>query len=566
MLGFNTRTVGFALLLCVCVATSAFAQGRIHADRVIAFGDVHGAFKELTALLMDVGLVDEQLTWRGGTTHLVSLGDLMDRGPDARLVLDLLRRLQGEAAAAGGRVHVLLGNHELMSLTGDARYVSAAERQSFKSLAPAAKSELGGWRAAYRPDGLYGAWLLEQSVTVVINDTVFVHGGLAPVIAELGPAGVNARTREVLTELLALRDTLVEAGALPAEQDTHEAAAYLTETKPSDPAVAESARRFVELTAHPLLGDEGPMWYRGNSFCHPLLETPALKGVLEAWGADRVVVGHTPTPDHRVRYRLDGLVVLADTGMLSSHYGGRGSAVILDGGDISVHYRGATRLQRPVEHDGTPLAPLEEAMVLSALNTLTAPADTAWQRIEITPQVAIAARTLPAGRRARRAELAALKLDRMLGLNLVVPTTAGADDADSSMLAAAWPNVITERQRQAAGLAGPPECAGGNALDLIYTFDALIGNGGRSADTLLYDPQTWRVGSVNHAHSFGRSRRLPAYLDQAPRRLPSALADRLATLTESELQAALGTLLGRAQIRGLLARRDRLLSRWETGD
>lgn len=564
MLGFNTRTVGLALLLCA--ATGAFAQERVHADRIIAFGDVHGAFNELTALLMDVGVIDEQLAWRGGTTHLVSLGDLVDRGPDSRRVLDLLRRLQGEAAAAGGRVHVLLGNHELMSLTGDARYVSAAERQSFKPLAPAAKSELAGWRAAYRSDGPYGAWLLEQPATVVINDTAFVHGGLAPAIEEFGPAGVNGGTSEALQELVTLRETLVEAGTLPVELDTHDAADYLENAEPADPAIAESAPRFIELAAHPLLGNEGPMWYRGNALCHPLLETPALEAVLEAWGADRVVVGHTPTPDHRVRYRLDGLVVLADTGMLSSHYGGQGSAVIFDDGDVSVHYRGATGVQRPVEDDGTPLAPLDETMVLTALKSLTPQADTTWTRFEITSQAAIAARTLPAGQREQRAELAAMQLDRMLGLNLVVPVTAGTDNVDGPMLAAAWPTVITERQRQEAGLTGPPQCTGGSALDLLYAFDALIGNNGRTADTVLYDPRTWRVGSVNHANSFGRSRKFPAYLDRAPQRLPSAFADRLATLSESGLEAALGPLLGRAQIRALLTRRDRLLSRWEPGD
>jgi len=96
-------------------------------ERVVAFADVHGAHEELTALLQSVGVIDAELRWSGGKTHLVSLGDLLDRGADSRKVMDLLMRLQSEAAAAGGRVHVVLGNHEAMNVLGDLRYVAADE-------------------------------------------------------------------------------------------------------------------------------------------------------------------------------------------------------------------------------------------------------------------------------------------------------------------------------------------------------------------------------------------------------------------------------------------------------
>src|SRR5688500_14236380 len=74
-------------------------------ERVIAFADVHGAYGDLVKLLKAVGVVDGDLHWSGGRTHLVSTGDLLDRGKDSRKVMDLLMRLQGEAAAAGGQVH-----------------------------------------------------------------------------------------------------------------------------------------------------------------------------------------------------------------------------------------------------------------------------------------------------------------------------------------------------------------------------------------------------------------------------------------------------------------------------
>src|SRR5687768_648059 len=119
-------------------------------DRVVAFADVHGAYAELLALLHDTAIVDAQDHWSAGQTHLVSLGDLLDRGADSRKVMDLLMRLQGEAKAAGGQVHVLLGNHEAMNILGDLRYVDAGEYASYADMeTPAERAELRqAWETA----------------------------------------------------------------------------------------------------------------------------------------------------------------------------------------------------------------------------------------------------------------------------------------------------------------------------------------------------------------------------------------------------------------------------------
>jgi len=82
--------------------------------RVVAVGDVHGSHYRLVMLLRGAGLVDAKLAWSGGVDHLVLCGDLLDRGPQERPLMDLVRRLQSQAEAAGGHVHVLLGNHEAM--------------------------------------------------------------------------------------------------------------------------------------------------------------------------------------------------------------------------------------------------------------------------------------------------------------------------------------------------------------------------------------------------------------------------------------------------------------------
>jgi Calcineurin-like phosphoesterase len=171
-------------------------------DRVVAFADVHGAYAEVTALLQSVQVVDSDLRWTGGKAHLVSLGDMLDRGDDSRKVMDLLMRLQQEATAAGGQVHVVLGNHETMNVLGDLRYVDKGEFASYVADEdPAVRAEhkaqflarqpgstdadferlfppgFFGHRKMLGPEGKYGAWLLTLPAAIVINDTVYMHGG-----------------------------------------------------------------------------------------------------------------------------------------------------------------------------------------------------------------------------------------------------------------------------------------------------------------------------------------------------------------------------------------------------
>src|SRR5580765_5834762 len=100
-------------------------------DRIVAVGDVHGDYDQLVAVLRSAGLIDEQGTWSGGKTHLVQNGDVLDRGPDSRKAMDLLMRLEKQAAEAGGFVHALIGNHEAMNVYGDLRYVSREEFAAF---------------------------------------------------------------------------------------------------------------------------------------------------------------------------------------------------------------------------------------------------------------------------------------------------------------------------------------------------------------------------------------------------------------------------------------------------
>jgi len=186
---------------------------------VVALGDVHGSYDKMVSLLQGTKMVDDELGWIGGKQHLVFCGDLTDRGANDRAVMDLVHRLQTEAEAAGGRVHMVLGNHEVMNLTRDRRYWNADlveafakdetesdRRKAFKQFQSSAAIQTAhdnqafeerfppGYFArarAFDPNGEYGSWLLEQPTVVKVNGVVFLHGGLTRRVAALGLDAIN---------------------------------------------------------------------------------------------------------------------------------------------------------------------------------------------------------------------------------------------------------------------------------------------------------------------------------------------------------------------------------------
>src|SRR5437588_375363 len=86
-------------------------------QRVLVIGDIHGELEKLVTVFRDAGLLDEALSWRGGSSTVWFMGDFFDRGPDGIAVVDFIMRLQQEATTAGGSIHSLLGNHEVLILS-----------------------------------------------------------------------------------------------------------------------------------------------------------------------------------------------------------------------------------------------------------------------------------------------------------------------------------------------------------------------------------------------------------------------------------------------------------------
>ncbi len=258
-------------------------EGHPAPARLVAVGDLHGDPEAALAVFRLAGLVNEAGAWSGGAAWLVQTGDITDRGPDSKGVIALLRRLSDEASAAGGRVVPLLGNHEVMNLTGDWRYVSPEDLAGYGGEAAR--------KAAYTPTGEDGRWLVERDAVARVGDTVFAHGGVDARWARVGVRGLNASVR----------------------------AAVLGQG-PKD-----------------VLGPDGPLWNRAYLLADPVVACEELGRALTELGAARMVVGHTTQDSGRIAERCGGQLWGIDTG-ISAHYGRNLAALEIRGGVATPIY------------------------------------------------------------------------------------------------------------------------------------------------------------------------------------------------------------------------------------
>lgn len=347
-------------------------------ESVVAIGDVHGNFDGFVAILRRTGLTDEQNHWIGGKTTFVQVGDLLDRGPKPRETMDLMMALEKEALQAGGRVVGLLGNHEVMNIMGDLRYVTPVNYASFadgnsEKRQKAAYDEYMKWRnshasliaelsqpmelteaewmarhpagfieqrEAFGPKGEYGEWLRGHAAVAEIDGIVFLHGGIHPDLAKTKLDEMNNRIHDEIKAFDASKQylqnenlilpffTLQEiVNALRAE-----VSAELKSRVPANNERQAKIQEFLRLQDWFSVRVDGPLWFRGYDQWSEEEGAPQASKVLEAYKATHIVVGHTVQKGGRIRPRFGNKVFLIDTGMLSSYYpGGRASALEICG-------------------------------------------------------------------------------------------------------------------------------------------------------------------------------------------------------------------------------------------
>ena len=388
-----TGIVTWLLLVWLSIGGVSAAQP----ERVVAIGDIHGAVGQLRLLLQIVGLTDSSQRWTGGRTTLVQTGDYMDRGAGVKAVLDLLMRLETEASAAGGRVVVLLGNHETMNLMANTRDTTPELLSSFTTprsatrreeayeayvalladraavLGPLAPTPLARaewveahppgffeYMDAFGPDGTYGRWLRAKPVVARVGDSILLHGGLHPTKAPTDLAEINARARREIETYDRLRERLIEHGiilpfstfeettaAVQRELDAWEIRLFPTGPPAPDAEVTLTSKErehinllleLGELRSWSLIDEDGPVWFRGFARWANDEGLAQARSLTERYGVARIVVGHTIPATRLITPRFGNQVFLIDTGMLVGHYSGRAAALEIEGGRVTAVY------------------------------------------------------------------------------------------------------------------------------------------------------------------------------------------------------------------------------------
>ncbi|MFZ2054427.1 MAG: metallophosphoesterase [Candidatus Aminicenantales bacterium] len=340
------------LLFCLSFVFQAFPALFVSADipyewsdieRIVVIGDLHGDYENFVKILKGTRVVDRDLHWVAGQVHLVQTGDIMDRGPDPRKIFDLLLRLEKEAETAGGKVHVLLGNHEEMNLTGivfssNPDYVTLDQFVSFlpegyrKQQEDALAKKILKLRSRdrhLRPENVinafwnslrdtpsaqrqyvinlndeYGDWLRRLNAAIKINDVVFVHGGISEKYSRWGLREINDRYRLEIADYWR---------------------AYRRSEQP----------RIVQPSI--LYKGDSPLWYRELATVPEEDLQEELGTTLENLGAKTMIIAHTPkivkTPAEMQRF--GGKVWIVDTG-ISRVYGGPAVALMIQNGYFNV--------------------------------------------------------------------------------------------------------------------------------------------------------------------------------------------------------------------------------------
>jgi calcineurin-like phosphoesterase family protein len=283
-------------------------------------------------------VIDTRDRWIAKKAILVQTGDVVDRGPDSRKAIDLIRKLERDAQRAGGRVYALLGNHELSRLVDDWRYVSMGEFEAFKnaesndlreralvvfSEAAEKQAKAAGkpfdpadyrqnflkqiplgyleMRQAFGPMGDYGKWVRARPAVARVNGILFMHGGISSTVAPMGCDGINAAVRKDLV-----------AAPVPIEQV---------------PMLFSAS-------------ETGPLWYRGLASEPEAALAPTLDTILMQMRARAIVIGHTTVLPGRILPRLGGRVIQIDSGMVAGEFypGGVASALELQGDKATAIY------------------------------------------------------------------------------------------------------------------------------------------------------------------------------------------------------------------------------------
>ncbi len=251
--------------------------------KLLVLSDIEGNFGALRKLLQAGKVIDEAFNWTFGDGNLVLIGDFFDRGQQVTEVLWFIYYLEEKAKAAGGYIHFILGNHEIMNLSGDLRYV----QQKYLDNASLLKQN---YVSLYDENSELGRWLRTKNIVEKIGDIVFAHGGISASIKAMNISieSINSVTR---------------------------------------PYYADTASHYADEKSGTIFSDLGPFWYRGYyEKSNPGISLQ-IDSTLAQFGAKHIITGHTIVAD-TISVWYNGKLLNTDI----HHAEGKSEALLIEDG------------------------------------------------------------------------------------------------------------------------------------------------------------------------------------------------------------------------------------------
>ena len=247
---------------------------------VAALSDFHGQYDLMIELLKNNHIIDNNKNWAFGNGHFVITGDIFDRGTKVTEILWFLYDLERQAELAGGKIHLTLGNHEVMILNGNLKYLASKYQEVAKILNKP-------YENLFSKNSILGNWLRSKPVLIKVNDMLFAHGGFHPQLAK------DNLSIEDINRIF--KDNLVEAEL-------------------------ESPREGLGEYLHKT---DGPIWYRGYFAKERNKDNGAtlseINLLLKHFDVKHIIVGHTS--QKQIETRFNGKVIAIDSSMKKGEYG-----------------------------------------------------------------------------------------------------------------------------------------------------------------------------------------------------------------------------------------------------
>ena len=244
-------------------------------SKLFAVSDIEGDFISFRKLLETGGVIDENFNWTFGNGHLVLTGDFLDRGQQVTEVLWLIYSLEEKAKAAGGYVHYILGNHEIMNLSGDIRYVSQKYLDNARLMQK-------GYERVFDKNHELGRWLNTKNIVEKIGKRLFLHGGISDEVNELNTtiSDINQLVRPYYSNSM--------------DERTNQNVKTILSTK------------------------VGPFWYRGYYMGTQRATQKQINKTLSKFDVTDIITGHTVVAAE-ITVHYDGKVIDLDTHDYNGH-------------------------------------------------------------------------------------------------------------------------------------------------------------------------------------------------------------------------------------------------------